>query len=654
MESSPPLVDQFILVGIKKEANSYRPYIKHALPPELSKSAERVHMFCFPEGTDQLAANPKNHTTSTFRFVLTGENGKHQYGFCRRVRSFKNRESMEGDTKIQLDDRLPQILCFCILSSYSWISFHDRVLDIIEDRFMVSLQPVNEFIEAILHFPYPETEKVFTIDVNSVANSLLANQYSFVRPNLFSNMNFKPLFENMLVGNIMCLFAALLLERRIVIYSTNLPKLTNCIHAVVSTLHPLKWHYIYVPILPNALLDYCMAPMPFLVGVHSSAVKILKKMPTEEIFFVDLDEKNVELPNTDLKILPDTGKLRQNLEFNLLQGKRNDGLLDSNISECFRSWFYPLFGNYVSFLVKVEDHYEFKKDDWLRASINKNNQKFMEVFLVAQMFERFIAESEELGPNENIFEKTAVEPPPKKDIIDQLNVFKAIGSERAQILTEKGKTQLTQLSKSASWRAQQQISQFSTKAKERIQDIKTSGGQKVVLAPLPQNGSPQNGSTQNGNVQNGIPPPPRNKPLPLLPITQSRSFDQSSPVKEASLIDFDFFGPPKLPPKPDHQRDTPIFSFDSDIPVTTDVLQPSKFGSQNPDDDWMNGFIGASSHTQSFDLTSSPFQTQPQSNGAQVDPFDFQPEPKYSNQAQQMDPFAIQPNNIQQTNDVFF
>lgn len=36
---------------------------------------------------------------------------------------------------------------------------------------------------------------------------------------------------------------------------------------MISLIHPLKWQGLFVPILPQNLLDYLEAPVPFIVGV---------------------------------------------------------------------------------------------------------------------------------------------------------------------------------------------------------------------------------------------------------------------------------------------------------------------------------------------------------------------------------------------------
>lgn len=72
----------------------------------------------------------------------------------------------------------------------------------------------------------------------------------------------------------MAILSALLSEQRIIMVSENVTTLSECMHGVVALLYPFNWQQIFVPLLPNALLDYLTAPMPFLIGIHASVRSI--------------------------------------------------------------------------------------------------------------------------------------------------------------------------------------------------------------------------------------------------------------------------------------------------------------------------------------------------------------------------------------------
>ncbi len=55
---STRLIDQFFIVSVKKTSNEYSGYIRFCYPQELNKASERVPLFCFPEGMENLITIP--------------------------------------------------------------------------------------------------------------------------------------------------------------------------------------------------------------------------------------------------------------------------------------------------------------------------------------------------------------------------------------------------------------------------------------------------------------------------------------------------------------------------------------------------------------------------------------------------------------------
>lgn len=71
------------------------------------------------------------------------------------------------------------------------------------------------------------------------------------------------------------LWAALLHERRVAIVATKPSRLSACVQAANTTLFPMSWQHIFIPILPKHLVDYLLAPMPFLIGVPRSVMEVI-------------------------------------------------------------------------------------------------------------------------------------------------------------------------------------------------------------------------------------------------------------------------------------------------------------------------------------------------------------------------------------------
>lgn len=74
--------------------------------------------------------------------------------------------------------------------------------------------------------------------------------------------------------NMMMVFASMLYERRIIFTSKRLSRLSACVQACNALIYPMIWQHIYIPVLPLSLIDYLLAPMPFLIGVPTATLQV--------------------------------------------------------------------------------------------------------------------------------------------------------------------------------------------------------------------------------------------------------------------------------------------------------------------------------------------------------------------------------------------
>ncbi|KAI9142912.1 hypothetical protein BKA69DRAFT_224314 [Paraphysoderma sedebokerense] len=90
------------------------------------------------------------------------------------------------------------------------------------------------------------------------------------------------------------IFECLLHEQKVAFVSSHLNMLTLAAESICLLLFPLKWQGILIPVLPAGLIPYLEAPVPFIVGVHSSY------MPPDDdlsdVVIVNLDSNNVRVP----------------------------------------------------------------------------------------------------------------------------------------------------------------------------------------------------------------------------------------------------------------------------------------------------------------------------------------------------------------------
>ena len=85
----------------------------------------------------------------------------------------------------------------------------------------------------------------------------------------------------------------LLCETSVLLVSSSLSIVSPCCEALSALLWPLRWPYIFIPLLPAALSDFFQAPQPFLIGVERDTEQLL---PTDiSVCVVDLDHNRMEM-----------------------------------------------------------------------------------------------------------------------------------------------------------------------------------------------------------------------------------------------------------------------------------------------------------------------------------------------------------------------
>ena len=87
------------------------------------------------------------------------------------------------------------------------------------------------------------------------------------------DMNHDALFSALSVSGVIAIFAAMMLEMRLIFVSSQLPRLSACVHAAVALLSPFEWHSIFVPVLPRIWLDYITAPVQSAIQFAALATK---------------------------------------------------------------------------------------------------------------------------------------------------------------------------------------------------------------------------------------------------------------------------------------------------------------------------------------------------------------------------------------------
>ncbi|NWX42845.1 DEN1B protein, partial [Steatornis caripensis] len=187
------------------------------------------------------------------------------------------------------------------------------------------------------------------------------------------------------VNNMLQLYASMLHERRIIITSSKLSTLTACVHASAALLYPMYWQHIYIPVLPPHLLDYCCAPMPYLIGVHLSLIERVKNRSLEDVVLLNVDTNTLETPFNDLNNLPSemVSALKNKL-------KKQSTATGDGVAKAFLRAQAALFGSYRDALrYKPGEPITFCENSFVKHRSSTTKQ-FLETAVNLQLFKQFI------------------------------------------------------------------------------------------------------------------------------------------------------------------------------------------------------------------------------------------------------------------------
>ena len=84
--------------------------------------------------------------------------------------------------------------------------------------------------------------------------------------------------------NILALFRSLLNERKIILVSKYPSLLVSTSETMLSLLFPFHFQGVYMPVLPQKLIDFLHSPVPYLAGIHPDWMKGVH-LPDDVCFF---------------------------------------------------------------------------------------------------------------------------------------------------------------------------------------------------------------------------------------------------------------------------------------------------------------------------------------------------------------------------------
>uniref|UniRef100_A0A671LQ83 UDENN domain-containing protein n=1 Tax=Sinocyclocheilus anshuiensis TaxID=1608454 RepID=A0A671LQ83_9TELE len=323
------------------------------------ETLQTIPRFCFPFNMDSMAVG---QVGQNFTFVLTDIESKQRFGFCRLSSGAQS--------------------CHCILSYLPWFEVFYKLLNILADYTTKGQDSQwRELLESLhtLNIPDPG------VPVHLSVHWFFTVPDPRELPSIPENRNLTEYFVAVDVNNMLHLYASMLYERRILISCSKLSTLTACVHGAAAMLYPMYWQHVYIPVLPQHLIDYCCAPMPYLIGVHSSLMEKVRGMALDDVVLLNVDTNTLETPFDDLQSLPNDVVSSLKNRLRKVSSTTGDG-----VARAFLKAQAALFGSYRNALqIEPEEPITFSEETFITHRSSTMRQ-FLHNAIQLQFFKQFI------------------------------------------------------------------------------------------------------------------------------------------------------------------------------------------------------------------------------------------------------------------------
>uniref|UniRef100_A0A673HMP3 DENN domain-containing protein 1A-like n=1 Tax=Sinocyclocheilus rhinocerous TaxID=307959 RepID=A0A673HMP3_9TELE len=303
------------------------------------ETLQTIPRFCFPFNMDSMAVG---QVGQNFTFVLTDIESKQRFGFCRLSSGAQS--------------------CHCILGYLPWFEVFYKLLNILADYTTKGQDSQwRELLESLhtLNIPDPG------VPVHLSVHWFFTVPDPRELPSIPENRNLTEYFVAVDVNNMLHLYASMLYERRILISCSKLSTLTACVHGAATMLYPMYWQHVYIPVLPQHLIDYCMA--------------------LDDVVLLNVDTNTLETPFDDLQSLPNDVVSSLKNRLRKVSSTTGDG-----VARAFLKAQAALFGSYRNALqIEPEEPITFSEETFITHRSSTMRQ-FLHNAIQLQFFKQFI------------------------------------------------------------------------------------------------------------------------------------------------------------------------------------------------------------------------------------------------------------------------
>ena len=314
--------------------------------------------------------------------------------------------------------------CLCLISKYPYVRQMEKSLQSIY-YLMVNNCDINDLLMFLIHsIPIPNTNSKLKFNLPFYNNGIELTCPKVHDINII-NINITKLLHWFSIDNIIIILRLILFEQKILFVDDNYERLSSVIDTFVSLIYPFQWIHTYIPIMSEEMTSYIETFLPFVNGIHSSLIPVVKKIikelcnsNDEDFYIIYITENKISLsssfknnfideykfiqehlPNLpcnlekDIKLKLKNVKDEMDLKIksfkNEKQKLREMEKLDLKLRHIFIELFVDMFHDYYKYICVIDNDDVIFNKKLFMDNIPEYNKHFYEEFLETQSFQQF-------------------------------------------------------------------------------------------------------------------------------------------------------------------------------------------------------------------------------------------------------------------------
>ena len=316
--------------------------------------------------------------------------------------------------------------CICLISKYPYVLQMKKCLQTIYSLIIINHGifkekcKLNHLIMHIINsVPIPDIHNrvLFYIPYFAEGIEIKCPKLNDLK---IMNTRISDLLKLFSIDYIVMIFRFLIFEKKILFIDDDYTRLSTVSDNFISLLYPFQWMHTYIPIMSDQMLNYLETFLPFLNGINSSLIPLVKELfqtgdmeENDEMLLIYIKESKFRLGSTlvgknikkykyveeNVPALPShlekelknkIKKIKQEIEDYQKNYPNITDLseFDLKIRNAFIEMFVEMFHDIDKYMCFLDEDVVFNKNLFME-SIPKEDKKFYDEFIDTQLFQLF-------------------------------------------------------------------------------------------------------------------------------------------------------------------------------------------------------------------------------------------------------------------------